>query len=199
MFETMSEVIEKNRVIKYSMTRDGVPLTYGSVLQLWAIDTEFRDFFTSLLVDCGFTAFRWESPPISSTTILRLCDFVVVNSPEFNTRRTDAISFKSFFGSDHNGDGIVTFENLGGDATLIVPTPETDKRAYGHLGDFIRLAPKNQVHALWRIIGETLGAQLGEKPIWLSTAGGSVAWLHVRLDSTPKYYCYSPFRVFRHW
>ncbi|MGI9175867.1 MAG: DUF6940 family protein [Rhodothermales bacterium] len=24
--------------------------------------------------------------------------------------------------------------------------------------------------------------------MWLSTAGGGVSWLHVRLDSRPKYY-----------
>lgn len=40
-------------------------------------------------------------------------------------------------------------------------------------------------------------AALPYKPgasIWLSTAGISTAWLHVRLDSAPKYYQYAPFR-----
>jgi len=32
-------------------------------------------------------------------------------------------------------------------------------------------------------------------PTWLSTAGGGVAWLHVRLDTRPKYYRYNPYRA----
>ncbi len=36
---------------------------------------------------------------------------------------------------------------------------------------------------------------IGHTPLWLSTAGGGVAWLHVRLDSRPKYYGYSPYKT----
>jgi hypothetical protein len=36
--------------------------------------------------------------------------------------------------------------------------------------------------------------QLGEQPLWLSTAGTGIFWLHVRLDSRPKYYTYQPYR-----
>lgn len=31
-------------------------------------------------------------------------------------------------------------------------------------------------------------------PIWLNTAGGGVAWLHIRLDHRPKYYRYLPYK-----
>jgi hypothetical protein len=29
--------------------------------------------------------------------------------------------------------------------------------------------------------------------MWLSTSGLGVAWLHIRLDSTPKYYQHQPY------
>jgi hypothetical protein len=32
------------------------------------------------------------------------------------------------------------------------------------------------------------------KPVWLSTAGAGVSWLHVRLDDRPKYYGYRPYQ-----
>ena len=32
-------------------------------------------------------------------------------------------------------------------------------------------------------------------PIWFSTSGSGVAWLHFRLDSRPKYYTYKPFKI----
>lgn len=37
-------------------------------------------------------------------------------------------------------------------------------------------------------------ARLGAKPVWLSTAGAGVPWLHVRLDDHPKYYGYALYR-----
>ena len=33
------------------------------------------------------------------------------------------------------------------------------------------------------------------EPIWFSTSGSGVAWLHFRLDSRPKYYTYKPFKI----
>ena len=36
--------------------------------------------------------------------------------------------------------------------------------------------------------------RVNEIPVWLSTAGGGVAWLHVRLDDRPKYYSYAPYK-----
>ena len=149
MFKATNVLIEKNKVVKQSITCDGSQVTYGSALRLWASDAEFREFFINLLANSDFAAFRWETPPITSNSIQRPFEFVVVNSLEFNSRSTDANSFKAFFSSDDDDDGIVTFANLGGDATLIVPTPGTDQSAYGHLAAFIRLAPKNQIHA-WR-------------------------------------------------
>ena len=37
------------------------------------------------------------------------------------------------------------------------------------------------------------GIRLGGKPVWLSTAGLGVGWLHVRLDDRPKYYRHAPY------
>lgn len=38
-------------------------------------------------------------------------------------------------------------------------------------------------------------ARVGTRPVWLSTAGAGVAWLHVRLDDRPKYYSYRPYTL----
>jgi len=37
--------------------------------------------------------------------------------------------------------------------------------------------------------------RLSSRPVWLSTAGGGVSWLHVRLDDRPKYYHHAAYRV----
>ena len=53
---------------------------------------------------------------------------------------------------------------------------------------------KEQVRALWRVTAQEMLRSIGERPVWLSTAGGGVAWLHIRLDSRPKYYSFEPYR-----
>ena len=52
---------------------------------------------------------------------------------------------------------------------------------------------KQQQHALWQSVGEAMARRVGAKPVWLSTAGAGVSWLHVRLDDRPKYYGYVPY------
>jgi hypothetical protein len=39
-----------------------------------------------------------------------------------------------------------------------------------------------------------MAARLSARPVWLSTAGAGVAWLHVRLDDRPKYYGFDEYR-----
>jgi hypothetical protein len=89
---------------------------------------------------------------------------------------------------------VAVFPTLGGDAVRVVPCRAADPSAYGHLAAFARLAPEPQRHALWRAVGDAMARRVGAKPVWLSTAGAGVAWLHVRLDDRPKYYGYGPYR-----
>ena len=81
----------------------------------------------------------------------------------------------------------MNFKNLGGDAHLVVPCPIQGK-AYPHLAAFVRQAPETQIHSFWAMLGKTYSSTLGEEPKWLNTAGLGVYWLHVRIDSHPKYY-----------
>ena len=67
-------------------------------------------------------------------------------------------------------------------------------QAYPHLATFIRAASADHKHALLSAIGSALVRRISDTPVWLSTAGLGVAWLHVRLDSRPKYYKYLPYR-----
>ena len=90
--------------------------------------------------------------------------------------------------------GVVSFPNLGGDATLVVPSPHGPPEAYVHLASFVHNAPEAQQHALLQVTADVVLSRLDTAPLWLSTAGGGVAWLHVRLDSYPKYYAYRPYK-----
>jgi hypothetical protein len=84
---------------------------------------------------------------------------------------------------------------LGGDTELVVPCPIDPKCDYSHLASFLRSASKQQTQHLWRLVGATVSEQLGVHPIWLSTAGMGVPWLHVRISNKPKYYAFEPYKV----
>ena len=105
-------------------------------------------------------------------------------------RPADRDTLQAYFSS---AAAIATFPNLGGDATLVVPTPRADDSAYGHIAAFVRNAPTDQQHELWKAVADAMAANLADRPLWLSTAGAGVAWLHVRLDQRPKYYQHRPF------
>ena len=103
----------------------------------------------------------------------------------------DRNTFSEQFQADQS---IVTFPNLGQDAILVVPCPLRPSDDYSHLGAFSRNASKSQQHELWRAVGHAMAKRLDNSAVWLNTAGGGVAWLHIRLDNTPKYYHYLPYR-----
>ena len=195
MFDTATEIIEADRATRYQIADDGAILSYSKVLDLWQSDEAFRDYFTTLLSESPFTGYRWETPAIAELTVDRPFEFVLINTPGFAARKTDAQAYAQYFTDDHTDAGIVEFPNLRGDATLIVPSPRASDSAYGHLAAFVRTAPQVQVHSMWRAIGARVQSQIHKKPMWVSTAGGGVAWLHVRLDARPKYYSHAPYKT----
>ena len=195
MFQATMDEIEPDRITRYRVIRDGACLTYSNVLDRWQQDTDFRNYFTQLLADSPFPAYRWETPAVTESTVNQPFQFVLLNSPGFAQRKSDPKPFESFFVTDNTNEGIVSFANIPGDAMLVVPSPRTDNESYGHLAAFIRNAPEAQLNAFWRVVGTSVNSRIGDNPLWLSTAGGGVAWLHVRLDSRPKYYGYSPYKT----
>jgi hypothetical protein len=174
--------------------RHDSPIPYSQVLEYWEDDATFRSFFFSLLLDAPFAAYRWETPPIETLSAGRAFEFVLLDSPGLDQPPDDQ-AFAEHFRSAKAEQGVVTFPNLGNDALLVVPCPVAGSEGYAHLAAFVRAALVAQQHELWRAVGSAMRAQIGRSPIWLSTAGMGVPWLHVRLDSRPKYYGFRAYRA----
>jgi len=167
------------------------PMTFGAVIRLWADDDAFRLFFTASLLSAELSAFFWEMPPLTVETLDGPFQCVLVAGPELETIPPEPGAFQEHFRA---GGDVVVFANLGRDAVLIAPAPRGSGAAYGHLGSFLRWGPASQRDHLWQQVGRTLLGHLSATPTWLSTAGLGVAWLHVRLDSRPKYYRHRPYK-----
>lgn len=178
---------------RYTLHCEGPPVAFADVLTLWQSDPGFLDFFGGLLAAAPCAAYRWETPPLTAATTTRPFEFVLVDDSRLDTG-PEPKAFASHFADGGSAAMVSVFANLGGDATLVVPRPLAAASAYGHLAAFVRHAPHAQVHALWQAVSEAMWRWLSAKPVWLSTAGGGVAWLHVRLDDRPKYYSHAPYR-----
>ncbi|QJW94223.1 DUF6940 family protein [Frigoriglobus tundricola] len=192
MWSASVEELMNGRVLRFVVTRGSGPATVADVLHEWRGDAAFRSWFNALLANIPFSAFRWETPAVTASTISRAFEFVVLDAPAI-ARPPDQAAFAEHFRAAP-GAPAVTFPNLGGDAVLVVPCPLTAASAYGHLAAFVRSAPESQQDALWQMVGDAMDRRVSAKPVWLSTAGAGVSWLHVRLDNRPKYYGHAPYR-----
>jgi hypothetical protein len=189
MWEFHSEALPDCRGLYFRVLYNGHSATVEQVLDAMQSDAGFRSQFTSELAAIPYASFRWETPSVRMTTRNATWEFVALDSPGL-ARNPDRNAFADHF---HDEQDVVTFANLGGDATLVVPCPRTTDSAYGHLAAFVRSAPPDQQHALWQAVASAMRKRIGKKPVWLSTAGAGVSWLHIRLDDRPKYYGYAPY------
>jgi hypothetical protein len=200
MFDAQIESLNQ-RIRKVILYSDGKPVSYAAVVDHWK-DSErkdsemFRSFFTSLLADAPFQAYFWETPPVTTTNLHQTFEFVWVDSPSLAARQADSHAFDEYFKSAKQDEQVITFPNLGQDAVLVVPCPLAPSSVYAHLSTFVRNAPNAQTHELWQRVGEMIEKEVSDRPLWLSTSGLGVSWLHVRLDSVPKYYTYHPYKTF---
>ena len=179
---------------RFTLESDGRVLGFAEVFEGLRTDDRFGARLTEALRSSPAPAFFWECASVSRKSATSPFEFVLVISRPLATVQADPTPFASKLAG---GTGpIRTFENLSGDARLVAPAEEGPRAAYAHLATFVREAPTVQVAALWRAVGAAAGSWLETRsePLWLSTSGLGVHWLHVRLDASPKYYSHEPYR-----
>lgn len=166
-------------------------LSYGEVLRGWREDASFRASFTGVIAGAPFDGLFWETPAWTLEELDAPYEHVLKESAAVASLRADPSAFEARFGAAP----IASFENLGGDAVLVVPAPRSSDPSYAHLARFLREAPEAQRDALWPAVALAMMERLGDAPTWLSTSGLGVPWVHVRLDARPKYYTHAAYRT----
>lgn len=184
MWKTFAiESTDTNR--KFGIEEEGAPITHRQFMELLRESGEFRKYYNHLLAECGFEAFFWENRPLVARNLDEEYECNLIDSGFLAGRSPDTRTFRQYF---EEGERVVTFPNLGGDALLVVPCPRGEDTLYTHIGNFVREAGAPQVDEFWRVTAEKMMEAVGEEPRWLSTSGLGVFWLHARIDSVPKYY-----------
>lgn len=152
---------------------------------------EFFQEFVAILKNANFESFYFECPPINRKNVDKKFEFVIVKSESLHRRKPDPEAFSEHFRQNCLS---AVFQNLGADATLIAPCPSTSKN-YGHISNYMKNASQEEIKDLWKNVGDSISENLSSKPLWISTAGDGVSWLHIRLDSYPKYYNYGEYKT----
>lgn len=188
----LSDNVQRVEIIE---TGSGLPLSFAAVFALLASNPAFATFFTSTLAASPWPAFFWECKAV---TIARLetvpYEHVVVRAPRFAP--ADPTAFAEHFSKCGDTSGAAHFASLGGDAMLVAPCERGERSHYSDIAAFVRGAAPAQHAQLWQTVGRafkrTLNAR-GDALTWVSTEGSGVPWLHIRLDSAPKYYHHQPY------
>jgi len=186
--------IEKDRdafVMKF--LRNDVTLTWR---QFIAISKEENKAFVNIIKEAilstNFKAVFFNCPPVTRDDLNNVFEVAILNAPDLYDINTDV----NTFGDKFKGKTMVTaFANLSGDSLMVCPIPLEDQKheIYSSLGPFLRSAPIDQQTAFWALIGNELFTLISKRRVWLNTAGGAISFLHMRLDSKPKYYKYRKF------
>ncbi len=180
--------IISNNTIKYTVNSESGKLTYRDFINLLkAKDNNFLRTFKDELnrASAEFPGYFWECIPVSSNTINKPFEFVLVNSGALNNIRQDYSSFQEKFGRNND---VVSFASFSGD-TLIVPIPKGSD--YKNINKFTDNTSIGQWEAFWQKVGEKMEENLinaNGATRWLSTSGLAVHYLHIRIDKRPKYY-----------
>ncbi len=184
-FEIKIEEQSEN-IVRFRLKRGEQYLSFEDVFKLWENNPEFIAFYTDELIKLDYPAFYWEHPAISKEFLPKKYECILQRSQPLEHLPSNENAFKNYLDSKEQ---VADFMNLGKNARLVVPTKKTEDEIYNHIGKFIRLANKEQVIEVFKRVGQTVIEELEQqKLIWLNTAGLGVIWLHIRMDTRPKYY-----------
>lgn len=190
-YEALFEEDDDQQGVRISLDFNSQPATFADVLHGWRNDPEFCGDFSSILSSVLYTAYRFETPPVTTATLTQPFEFVLLEDREEAEFPSPEAFAEHFTNAESD---FAVFPNLSGDAILVAPCPVGEAFPFGHLASFVRMAPKPQRRLLWKTVGDTMAARIGDQPVWLSTTGGSSApWLHVRLDNLPKFYAFTAY------
>lgn len=160
-------------------------------------------------------AIFWECVPITKYEFDKKgFEFVVLPAYELNKRIVDIQPFNEYFTNNYKQEStIIAIDNIDKSSRLVIPCPNSkiieqintkelnmnDLQHMTHLNIFLKYSQENIKYDLWKKVSEEMLIRINNqsddyKKIWLSTSGLGVSWLHIRLDSYPKYYNYQEYK-----
>ena len=181
------EIKEQNEnTVRFRLKKGEQNLTFKEVFELWSSNSGFIAFYKTELIKLNFEAFYWEHPAINKEFLEKKYECILQRSRPLEHLPINENAFRDYI---RRSEQVADFMNLGKNARLVVPTKKTDRDIYNHMSKFLRFAEKEQITELFKKVGKSILEEIeSQKLIWLNTAGLGVIWLHIRMDTRPKYY-----------
>lgn len=177
---------QSENTVTFRLRRGEQYLSFKDVFEMWGNNPKFVEFYKDELIKLDHQAFYWEHPAIKKEFLEKKYECILQRSGPLEHLPCNENHFKDYL---HTKEQVADFMNSGKDARLVIPTKKTDKEIYNHIGKFIRLADNEQIIEIFKRVGVKIFEEIDkQKLIWLNTAGLGVIWLHIRLDTRPKYY-----------
>lgn len=188
--------------------KHSINLSFKEIIMLLkSDDNEFYDTFIDLFHQFAkiYDSYFFECIGVNKMQFdSKIFEFVLISAPKLHDVHSTREAFSSYFDGENKNKPIVSFPNLGNDAMLVVPVPDMNNNSddiYTHLAKFIEYGDPIKVHELWKTVASVVLNMLLDserdlhQKLWISTSGLGVYWLHVRLDTIPKYYQYLPYKI----
>lgn len=181
-------------VVVHVLDASSGPLTREAFLRELVSSADARTQLDRCVAEAPFEALFFEMPPLVRSRLDAPAELVLVDAPLLLRMQPDQDAFDEHL--DGPGPRLRVFDNLSGDARLVAPCQDGPAESYVHLASFCRHAPPSQRDQLWQTVAEAALDRVHQRaaPLWVSTSGLGIGWLHVRLDSRPKYYSHRPYR-----
>lgn len=190
-FKALKDITQKKNVTRYKILHGEKRLTFNEVIFFWKNSIEFIEFYNSILAESEYDSFFWENPPMNINSLERYYEFVLIESTALSKITQDEVTFSKYFSPQKKAN---SFFNLGKNAKLIIPTLSNNSVNYSSISKFVRTSNKDQYNEFWNLVGVEYERELEDEWKWLSTSGLGVHWLHVRIDSRPKYYIFKEYK-----
>lgn len=187
LFETIGPAARNGTIVAVSAS--GTMVTRQGFFQSLSTEPALRRQLSATLTELDAEQIYWETPALATDTAHEPFEFAAI--PTGLSRRPDSSAFREQLAET---DMVATFANLGRDSLLVAPTDLGGPTQANYLLSFLRTAADDQIDRLWEAVGLAALDRFGDRPVWVSTSGGGVPWLHVRVDSRPKYYTHDPYR-----
>jgi hypothetical protein len=185
-----SRSIPGHQGVSLEALRGAAPVSRQAFFEALRDEAPLRRTLGDMILGLGMTATAWETAPLSRANAARAMVQLVLPHPALARTEANPSSFADHLASGAGTEGVRWFENFGKDARLVVPCEPRRGARFAHLVSFLEQASASQKDALWQLVGHLACEHLArtDAPVWVSTAGMAVPWLHVRLDLRPKYY-----------
>ena len=137
-------------------------------------------------------SFFWETSCVTKSLSTEYKEKYIENN-ELHKMKQNYQSFAKKINASQHKD-VLSFFNLSKTSLLVVPKPRSNKK-FTTLKQFMDNATEKQQKVFWRKVVSCIHKMLKtHDKVWVSTHGRGVPYLHVRIDTVPKYYLTKQFK-----